>query len=343
MQSPKVSIIVPVYNVEKYLDRCMQSLLGQTLKEIEIILVDDGSPDRCSQMCDEYTRMDTRVKVIHKENAGLGYARNSGLNVAQGEYIAFVDSDDYVVLSMYDTLYKTAQRGNCDVVYCGFNKQLSNKKFKGISECNAYTEYNTNEIQKLIPDFIASEPYCKNEYKHDMSVWHSLYRNELIRKNNLRFVSERIYSSEDIPFQIDFLQSAKKVAFIPDRLYYYCYNGNSLTKNVDFEKFDRIKNLYHLIVDKTKNYDLDGLRVKKLFIGYVRAILRKIVSSQMNYKDKDSLISRILTDDVWKEIKSVYKLEYFPLKQRLMTSAIYSESLFWTKITAFLMEFKSQL
>ena len=98
---PKVSIIVPVYNVEKYLVRCMESLLNQTLKEIEIILVDDGSPDNCPQMCDEYARRDSRVKVIHKSNAGLGYARNSGLDVAVGEYIAFVDSDDYVDTSMY--------------------------------------------------------------------------------------------------------------------------------------------------------------------------------------------------------------------------------------------------
>lgn len=90
---PKVSIIVPVYNVEKYLARCMESLLNQTLTEIEIILVDDGSPDNCPQMCDEYARRDSRVKVIHKSNAGLGYARNSGLDVAIGEYIAFVELD----------------------------------------------------------------------------------------------------------------------------------------------------------------------------------------------------------------------------------------------------------
>ena len=97
----KVSIIVPVYNVEKYIDRCMKSLMNQTLHEIEIILVDDGSPDSCPQMCDEYAKQDTRVKVIHKENAGLGYARNSGLEIATGEYVAFVDSDDYVDTQMF--------------------------------------------------------------------------------------------------------------------------------------------------------------------------------------------------------------------------------------------------
>lgn len=343
MQSPKISIIVPIYNVEKYLDRCIQSLLGQTLKEIEIILVDDGSPDKCPSMCEEYAKVAPRIKVIHKQNEGLGLARNSGLEIATGEYVAFVDSDDYVEKSMFATLYTKASKKDLDVIYCGFYKQNIDGTFKRISECETYTEYNKSNIQRLIPDFIASEPYCKNEYKHDMSVWHSIYKNKIIKNNHLQFVSERIYSSEDIPFQIDFLKRAEKIAFIPDNFYYYCYNGESLTKNVDFEKFDRIKKLYSLITDKTKDVDPNGLRVKRLFVGYTRAILRRIVSSQMSRKDKNCLIYKILKDSVWNDIKAVYKLSYFPLKQRVMTSAIYSKSLFWTKITASLMEFKSRL
>lgn len=114
---PKVSIIVPIYNVEKYLDRCIQSLVNQTLNDIEIILVDDGSPDNCPSMCDEYAQKDNRIKVIHKQNAGLGYARNSGLEIAIGEYIAFVDSDDYVDTSMYETLYKKAITISADAVF----------------------------------------------------------------------------------------------------------------------------------------------------------------------------------------------------------------------------------
>lgn len=120
---PKVSIIVPIYNVEKYLDRCMQTLLNQTLKDIEIILVDDGSPDHCPQMSDEYAKNDPRVKVVHKNNGGLGYARNSGLDVATGEYVAFVDSDDFTSVEAYDTLYKVAKEQNADIVYAGFEYQ----------------------------------------------------------------------------------------------------------------------------------------------------------------------------------------------------------------------------
>ena len=108
MKQPKISIIVPIYNVEKYLDECMLSLLNQTLEDIEIILVDDESPDNCPKMCDEYANKDKRVKVVHKKNGGLGLARNSGLDVATGEYVAFIDSDDFIDLDMMVHLYNVA-------------------------------------------------------------------------------------------------------------------------------------------------------------------------------------------------------------------------------------------
>ena len=118
MSSPKVSIVVPVYKVEEYIDRCLDSLLNQTLKDIEIILVDDGSPDNCPKICDEYAQKDARVRVVHKQNEGLGYARNSGMEVAVGEYIAFVDSDDFVDIRMFEELYDVARGNDSDVVYC---------------------------------------------------------------------------------------------------------------------------------------------------------------------------------------------------------------------------------
>ena len=110
MNSPKLSVVVPVYNVEQYLEVCMQSLLHQTLEDIEIILVDDESPDNCPQMCDDYAKADSRVKVIHKKNGGLGLARNSGKEIATGEYVTFLDSDDYVDLTAYEHLYNIAKQ-----------------------------------------------------------------------------------------------------------------------------------------------------------------------------------------------------------------------------------------
>ena len=116
-----VSIIVPIYKVEAYLDRCVNSLVSQKLKDIEIILVDDESPDRSGAMCDEWAKKDDRIKVVHKKNGGLGYARNSGMEVATGQYVAFVDSDDYVDSSMYQMLYEECVKNNLDCIYSEFN------------------------------------------------------------------------------------------------------------------------------------------------------------------------------------------------------------------------------
>lgn len=116
---PKVSIVVPIYNVEQFLDRTMQSLLAQTLKNIEIIMVDDESPDNCPAICDRYAEQYPNVKVVHKKNAGLGMACNSGIEVASGEYIAFCDSDDYVDKDMYETMYNAALKYDADAVYTG--------------------------------------------------------------------------------------------------------------------------------------------------------------------------------------------------------------------------------
>ncbi|MBR1540013.1 MAG: glycosyltransferase [Clostridia bacterium] len=118
MEEELISIIVPVYKVEKYLDKCINSIVSQTYKNLEVILVDDGSPDSCGKMCDEWTQKDTRIKVIHKENGGLSDARNFGLDCAKGKYIQFVDSDDYIEKDMIEFLYKNLKENNADISIC---------------------------------------------------------------------------------------------------------------------------------------------------------------------------------------------------------------------------------
>ena len=334
---PKVSIVVPCYGVEKYLNRCIESLINQTLRDIEIILVDDGSPDKVPEMCDEWAKMDSRIKVIHKQNAGLGFARNSGLDCARGEYIAFVDSDDYIDLAMYNTLYDIAKNKDLDAVFCGFEKEYAENKFRNIQECSEYIEFANENVKRLIPDFVASSPYCKREYKYEMSVWHSLYKREIIEDNAIKFVSERDFVSEDIPFQIDFLEHAKKISFIPDVLYHYCYNNGSLSKKISREKFDKIKALYNLLERKCLVYDPKALRAKRLFIGYVRSYIRTLVNTSLTRKEKKFIIKDILQDSIWEKICS-YKLSYLPIRQRFFLFFFYNKQFFLTYCYAKLME-----
>lgn len=304
----KVSIVVPVYNVEKYLDRCIQSLINQTLKEIEIILVDDGSPDNCPKMCDEYAQKDNRIKVIHKRNAGLGYARNSGLEIATGEYVAFVDSDDYVDTTMYEILYKEASLYDLDYVSCS-HYYVKNKPQPVNIQYNKDLYFSSpQDINNVIGDMVSTLPTCKIERLYSMSVWHGVYRNRIIQENHISFVSEREYLSEDIPFQVDFFQYCNKIKFLTKPLYFYCFNTNSLTHNFKIQKYDCLKNLYNLLYFKGSYINNIKLRVNRFLICYIKMLICNCVESyNISYKNKYKFIRQIINDNLWKDFKYPYK------------------------------------
>lgn len=306
---PKVSVIIPCYGVEKYLGRCMDSVLKQTLSDIEIILVDDGSKDKVPEMCDEYARQDDRIKVIHKANGGLGYARNSGLEIATGEYVAFVDSDDYVDLSIYETLYYEAEKENADAVFCGFNLEGVNDNWIKSNEIDSAKIFQGKDITRFMLDMVANAPDESNERRYYMSVWRAIYRRSIIINNNISFLSERQVVSEDIPFQVDFLKLTKKLVYIPDNLYYYCNNGSSLTATYKKEKYERFKYLRNVLLEKLKYIDGATIRCDRLFIGYTRYQLHHLMlSSESN---KIELIRCIVNDPIWCEIEKNYPIDNF--------------------------------
>ena len=304
MSDIKVSIIVPIYNVEKYLDRCMESLLNQTLKDIEIIMVDDGSPDNCPQKCDEYEKKDSRVKVIHKKNAGLGEARNSGLKIISGKFVAFVDSDDFVELDMYEKLYTTAENMKSDTVYCGFSKYLSNGKTIRHQHTQELLNFKKQEVTDLLLDFIASSPSCKRDWKYEMSVWHAIYSTEIIKKNDISFISERVLLSEDLPFQIKYLKKSESVVYLPDCLYYYCMNNTgSLTHaNYSSDKLVRTFNLINFLTEETAAIKDADIRIKRFFISYLRALIYGIADSNYSLAQKLSFTKELSSKQVWTKI-----------------------------------------
>ena len=303
---PKVSIIVPCYGVEKYLDRCMESLVNQTLRDIEIILVDDVSPDRVPEMCDEWKKKDDRIKVIHKEkNGGLGFARNTGLEVATGEYVAFVDSDDYVDVNMYKTLVSMAVLKDADVVYCGYRWETQKGCWIDVKEVDNTKTFEGVEVRGLMHDMIACAPGIKQERRYSMSVWHSIYRRSVIDSNNIKFESERVVLSEDMPFQIDFLRNAKCAIYIPDALYYYCLNGGSLTTTYKSDKFERFKKFREVIIEKMGFDDQEGkARANRFFIGYCRAVIPQMI--QLKYPGVKHEIQKMVNDSIWDTIKREY-------------------------------------
>lgn len=304
---PKVSIIIPCYGVEKFLDRCMKTVLNQTLKDIEIILVDDESPDRVPQMVDEYAKQDSRIKVIHKKNGGLGYARNSGIEIATGEYVAFIDSDDFVDVQMYAKLHEIAEREDADAVFCGFKNELKSDVWQIHSEVETQTKFKGIEITDLMLDMVASAQDVKQERKYYMSVWHSIYRRSIIVKNNLQFPSERDVVSEDLPFQVDFLMVSDKIVYIPDTMYYYCLNETSLTTTFKPEKFERFVNLYYIIKGKLQNTNGGDIRSGRFLCGYTRSHIHHLMISK--YPNKGQHLKDIVNHHIWVEIKNIYPLK----------------------------------
>lgn len=317
MGNPKVSIIVPIYNVEKYLDRCMESLLNQTLKDIEIIMVDDGSPDNCPKMCDEYAKKDKRVKVIHKKNGGLGFARNSGLDIATGEYVAFVDSDDFTDTDAYRCLYETAKERGADVVYAGFHSQQSD-----LSETTFFTldkEWVGKDILSFLGEMLYNDK--PQEENISMSMWNAIYRRSVIENNHIRFKSEREVLSEDAVFHMSLLPLCKKVVCIPKIFYHYCYNGESLT-NSGFKtsKIESSQKLYETLIGISDSYKIAELkeRIALLFENYSRGIILKgILLSSMPFKDKYKYSYKVYDYKGWRTVFEILKNVQMPKKEHL--------------------------
>ena len=220
--NPLISVIVPVYNVEKYLDRCIESIANQTYKNLEIILVDDGSPDNCPKICGKWAKKDKRIKVIHKENGGVSSARNIGIDDASGDYIGFVDSDDFIEKNMYGLMLKKIESTDsdgcfCDVRYIGTSSTEEIHLWKK-------TKFKKNEMLSNFFDYNGI----------NFSVCNKLFRRDKL--NNIRF-NEKIFIKEDALFCIEYYNNTETICRMDKALYNYCFNANSTlnTKNIKKE------------------------------------------------------------------------------------------------------------
>lgn len=209
-----VSIVVPVFRVEKYLEKCIDSLLRQTYENIEIIIVDDGSDDACPEICDRYAQKDKRITVIHKKNGGLSEARNVGLDIAKGQFIAFVDGDDYVSKRYIDILYTIVQKTECDIAQCGYISVIDD--FEEIEESN-YSYNIFTPKQMIIQSFVLLGWKCN-------IAWNKLYKKELFK--NIRYPIGKIHEDEITTYQL--IWAANSIAITNSRLYCYRQRTDSI-------------------------------------------------------------------------------------------------------------------
>ncbi len=236
MNIANVSVVVPVYNVEKYLDRCIESIVNQTYTNLEIILIDDGSPDNCPKMCDDWAKKDNRIKVIHKENGGQADARNLGLEISAGEYISFVDSDDYCEKTQIEKCLKNALENNSDVVIFSWNIDNGGKITPVHFELEKLYSNNKAVKENLLKSFYT------NKNIGLFGPWNKLYKAEFLKKNNLHFDVNDI-RCEDYWFNFRVFHCANIVTFFDECLYFYFQNADSTTHNIDNISYDRwVKN-----------------------------------------------------------------------------------------------------
>lgn len=321
MKKPCVSVIIPVYNVERYLHRCVQSVLRQTLKDIEVILVDDGSPDNCPSLCDEYARSDNRVKVVHKNNEGLGFARNSGMAQATGKYVAFVDGDDFVDERMYQTLYARAETCGLDTVFGGICFRRPDGSLVPRREVKSPASFTgRREVDGFLLDLVAPRPECPNDVKYLVSACRAIYSKEIIDRRGLAFVSERVFLSEDILFNIDYLSAAERVCYLPDAFYYYCQNAGSLTHTYKDEKYERAKTLV-LNVEKRLSALMSEERYRehcqRFRLFHMRAFL---FMALRNHHPGQAL--RIMSDPFWRKAFEGYPLRRMRADKRCFYSVL---------------------
>ena len=220
---PLISVIVPIYKVEKYLDKCIECIVNQTYKNLEIILVDDGSPDKCPEMCEQWAQKDKRIKVIHKQNGGRSSARNAGLDIAKGKYIGFIDSDDTIKPDMYSKLYEIMIKNNTDISICGI--LAVNEKGEVLREVRLPDI--VLDKQKLFDHLFFGEsyPYSVN--------WNKLYKAEIWQK--LRFAEGYIHEDDIISHRI--FGECKNAALTSEMLYVQLWHDSSTMGKINSSKF----------------------------------------------------------------------------------------------------------
>ncbi|MGN0383573.1 MAG: glycosyltransferase family 2 protein [Eubacterium sp.] len=214
---PLISVVVPIYKVEDYISRCVDSIINQTYKNLEIILVDDGSPDNCPQLCDEYAKKDNRIKVIHKINGGLSDARNAGMKVSTGEYISFIDSDDYITFDFLETLYNTMITENSDIVECCVVKFYEDNHFDEYNDDFSIENYG---IVDGLSALISENPFKQH-------VWNKLYKTDLVM--DISFAVGKLNEDEFWTYQV--FGKAERITKINKTMYYYFQRSSSIMGN----------------------------------------------------------------------------------------------------------------
>ncbi|MGN1123078.1 MAG: glycosyltransferase family 2 protein [Eubacterium sp.] len=301
-----VSVIVPVYKVEQYLNRCIESLVNQTYKNLEIILVDDGSPDNCPQMCDEWAKKDSRIIVIHQENSGVAVARNKALDICTGDYIGFVDSDDFADADMFEILVGNLEENDADISRCTYKKIIDNSE-------NA--EYIKNDKTVSVKSGIEYLIDMFNDNTLNSPCWNKLYTKKII--GDTRFL-KGYKIGEDNYFNYQVIKKAEKVVLVNQSLYNYLYRPNSITSANNASAWIQNVELHIKIFNKEKDNAQISSHIANVCTAWILDAYAQIIKAKASKQDMHNL-DKIMRESYLELNKCVtnqtYKKRFFLLKR----------------------------
>lgn len=319
----KVSVIVPVYNAEKYIDACIASIIASTLENIEIILVDDGSTDNSYERCKSYAANDKRIKIVRQKNQGAGVARNKGLEIATGQYIGFVDSDDYIEPDMYERMYNAVINTNADIALCGV---YIHNKDNDISK--SYLPFKSGEVldkkvleDTIIPLMIAPEKEQDTKKIITRAMWCRIFKKDLIEKYSIRFTNHK--NGQDTLFTLNATCKAESLIIVTDNLYHYRNNiGITLSKGYTDDVYDRllaVRNEVVKIVDEANLLTKVQERIKQMERHDVFWVARIIVlNCNQEFFQKIKKLNNLLKRSETKKTFKNIDISTLPFQQRVL-------------------------
>lgn len=298
-----ISVIIPIYNVEKYLPQCLESVINQTYRNLEVICINDGSPDNSLEILEEYKKKDSRIKVINQQNQGLAGARNTGLDIACGEFIFFLDSDDWLPLNAIELLYNKQKEEKADIVIGG-RSTITFKK----------------ELEFLPKDYgrtLTFEEYIEKSFKDSnfrAVAWGKLYKREIIQKNKLYFPKGLLY--EDLLFVMKYLYYSNKIVILSKDIYNYRYNReNSIVNSINIKDIDCLKNVDELerffIEKKFKEILEKDYYVKYIMEWIIYATIGKFFKKSIEYKFFKKYIIELKKNKIFIKYTRMYLKLFF--------------------------------
>lgn len=299
-----ISIILPIYNMETYIEHCLCSLMSQTYKDLEIILVNDGSTDKSLEICKAYANLDPRIVLINKQNEGVSIARNTGMKKAKGKYIAFVDPDDWIEPDMYDALLKQLKKWQAPVCLCNFYKDYKKKSQAKVFEFEKEVLIGEEIIEYLINDMIGVADLLPKYTMIMGSVWRGLYDRRFLEENQLTFMP-KVSIMEDLIFMIKVLLKCEKVAIESGVWYHYVQHHDSNLHSYNEQLWEHQLLVYEHLEQSLRESGLEAQLRNRLDTRYIGMILNALKNETYTKKEgdfKDTLgrIKEILTDDTLK-------------------------------------------